>query len=61
MNCAKTAEPMDDGDGVWDLESCEPNEACIRLGCALAPSGETIEPSMCGGDAACCQIIFTTC
>jgi len=28
----------------------------------LAPSGaNTIEPSMCGGDAALCQITLTTC
>jgi len=30
----------------------------LHIGCTLAPPGK---PSMCGGDAALCQITLTTC
>ena len=30
-------------------------------GCTLAPTGNTTELSVCGGDAAFCQITLTTC
>ena len=32
----------------------------LYVGCTLAPLATTTEPSMCGGDAALCQITLTT-
>ena len=47
---------------VWIVDSGGPKEAQIQ---SYSPGGanlsSTIEPSMCGGDAACCQITLTTC
>ena len=31
------------------------------MGCTLSPPANTTEPSVCGGDAALCQITLTTC
>jgi len=33
----------------------------LDMGCTLAPLANTTEPSMCGGNAALCQITSTTC
>jgi len=49
-------------DDVWDLDSGGPKEACIWWECTLTQPGEYhwTEPSVCGGDVACCQITLTT-
>jgi len=43
------------------MDSGGPKEACIRWGAHWLHLANTIEPSMCGGDAALCQITLTTC
>jgi len=45
-----------DRDAVW-----KPKEACIRWGTRWHHLANIIELSVCGGDAAFCQITFTTC
>jgi len=50
-----------DRDAVWDLDSGGPKKACIRWGAHWRHLANTIEPSLRGGNAACCQIILTTC
>jgi len=40
---------------------CRDPEACIRQGAQWCHLANTTEPSMCGSDAACCQITLTTC
>jgi len=47
MSSAKTAEPIEMPFGIW-----------TRVG---ATWQMLTEPSMCGGDAACCQITLATC
>jgi len=41
---------------MWDLDSGEPKEACIRWGVHWRQLLNTIEPSVCSGNAACCRI-----
>ena len=48
---ATTAEVRIDRDAVWDLD----------LRAHWRHLANTVEPSMCGGDAACCHITLTTC
>ena len=61
----RSSEPCKNGwtdrDVVWDFDSGKPNEACISWGVQWRHLANTIEPSMCGSDAACCQISLTTC
>jgi len=57
---AKTAEPIDlrfDCGHGWAEERI--SSAVFARWCQYAFN--TIEQSMCGGDAACCQITLTTC
>jgi len=52
----KTAEPIEmpfGSDSGWS------KEACIRCSARWRHLANTTEPYMCGGDAACCQIIPT--
>ena len=46
------AEPIEMPFGLW---------AQIGWGAHLRNLTNTIEPSMCGGDAACCQVTLTIC
>ena len=63
----RTSEPCKNGCtdrvAVWDVDSGGSKEACVRWGCNLHWRNltNTIQPSICGGDAACCQITLTTC
>ena len=50
-----------DRDAVWNVDSGWSKEACIRWGAHWRHLANTIEPSMCRGDAAFCQIILSTC
>jgi len=51
---AKTAEPIESA--VWDVDSAGTN-----MGAHWRNLVNTIEPSLCGGDAVLCQISLTTC
>jgi len=46
-----------DRDVVWDAMCGGTSEACVR-GAHWRHLANTIEPSMCGGDATFCQIIW---
>jgi len=48
-------------DAVWELDSDKSKEAYITWGAQWRNLANTIEPSMCGGDAVCCQITLATC
>ena len=50
-----------DRDAVWVVDSGGSKKACIRWGAHWRHLANTIEPSMCGGDAVYCQITLTTC
>jgi len=50
-----------DRDAVWDLDLGGPKEARIRWGAHWRHLANTTEPSMCGCDAALCQITLTSC
>ena len=62
VSCAKNGST--DRDAVWDLDSGEPKKHALdvgpRRGAYWRNLANTTEPSMCGGDAASCQIT-TTC
>jgi len=45
----------------WDVDSGGLKEACIRWGAHWHHLANTTKPSMCGCDAALCQITLTTC
>jgi len=47
-------------DAVWIVDSDGPKEACIRCDAHWCHLANTIEPSMWGDDAACCEITLTT-
>jgi len=51
-----------DRNAVWDVDSGRgPKEACSRWGAHWCNLANTIEPSVCSGDAGLCQITLTTC
>jgi len=66
MSPTKTAEPIKIPFGlwswtaVWDANSCGLKEARVG-GAHWLNLANTIEPSVCGGDAALCQITLTSC
>jgi len=55
VNCAKTAEPTEMSFGLWTRVGWR------KHGSHWRHLANTIEPSMCGSDAALCQITLTTC
>jgi len=70
MSCAKTAEPIDLSFGLWIRVGRKKHKINrIRQMASMCPHGRahlrhlsnTIEPSVCCGDAALCQITLTTC
>ena len=54
MSYAKTAEPIEMPFGIWTRVG--PRKHLLGEGAHGRHLANTIEPSMCGGDAACCQI-----
>ena len=59
MSCAKTAEPIEMPFGiVWDVDSGGLKKA-RGVYTHWRHLANTIEPSVCGGDATCCQITLT--
>ena len=50
-----------DWDAVWDVDSGGSGESYIRCGVYWLHLANMTEPSMCGDDAALCQITLTTC
>jgi len=48
-------------DAIWYLNFGRPKKACIRWGAHSANLANTIEPFMCSGDVACCQVTLPTC
>ena len=48
-----------DRKAVWDWDSGGPKEACLRWGAHWRHLANTTKLTMCGGDAACCQITLT--
>jgi len=70
MSCTKMAELIDLQFGLWTLVSRRKhNSNRVRQVAPMCPDGMThwlhlanmSEPSICGGDAAVCQITLTTC
>jgi len=65
QSVCRTSEPCRNGwtgrDAVWDLDSGGSKEACIGGGAHWRKLANTNEPFMCGGNAACCKILLTTC
>jgi len=59
VNCAKIAEPIEMPFGLWNLVGLK--EACAIWGAHTRNLTNTIEPSICGSDAACGQSTLTTC
>jgi len=58
VSCAKMAELIEMPFGLWTRVG--PRQ-CVRCGARWCNLANTTEPSMCGGDAAFCQITLTTC
>ena len=56
---AKTAEPIEMPFGIWTLVG--PRKHALGEGADWRHLANATEPSMCGGDAACCQITLTSC
>jgi len=46
---------------VFVLLQCDNHFGFLYMVCTMTPPENTTEPSMCGGDAALCQITLTTC
>jgi len=59
VSSAKTAEPIEMPFGIWTLVG--PRKHVLGGDAHWRHLKNTIEPSMCGGDAACCQITLATC
>jgi len=59
MSCAKTAEPMEMLFGIWTWVG--PRKHVLGGDAHWRHLANTIEPSMCDGNVACCQITLTTC
>jgi len=53
------AKPIKMPFGIWTHVG--PRKHVLRGGAHGRHLANTTEPSMCGGDAACCQITLTTC
>jgi len=50
------AEPIEMPFGIWTRVG--PRKRLLGMGAHWRHLANTIEPSMCGGDAACCQITY---
>jgi len=60
VSCELYKNDWTDWEAIWDVDSVGSNEACIRYGAHWRHLANMIEPSMCGGNAAFCQITLTT-
>ena len=61
LSVCHSSEPcINDRDAVWDLDSVGPCNHVLSGGSHWRNLANTIEPPMCGADAACCQLILTT-
>ena len=58
VNPTKTAEPIETP--FWVLDSAGPKGSMFSMRCTWRHLAITTEPSMCAGDAACCQNTSTT-
>ena len=58
-SCAKTTEPIEVLFGMWTPVG--PENHVLNGGAHWRHLANTTEPSVCGGDAALCQITLTTC
>jgi len=70
MSCAKTAELIDLLFGLWTWvcwkkhkfnRICQVTPMCTPLWAHWRHLANTIEPSVCGGDAVLCKITLTAC
>jgi len=59
VSCATTAEPIEMLFGIWTQVG--PRKHVLGGGAHWHRLVNTIEPSMCGSDAACCWVTLTTC
>jgi len=59
VSCAKTAEPIEMPFGQWTRVG--PRKHILYWGAHWRNPANTIEPSVCGGDAVLCQITLTSC
>jgi len=59
VSCAKTAEPIEMSFGIWTPVGARKH--VLGAGAYWRHVANITEPSICGGDAACCQITLTTC
>ena len=57
--CAKMADPIQMLFGIWTLVG--PWKHALDRGGHRRHLANTVKPSVCGGDAACCQITLTAC
>jgi len=58
MSCVKMAEPIEMPFGIWTRL---PRKHILGGGAQWRHVANTIEPSVCGDNAACCQITLITC
>jgi len=70
MSCAKTAEPVDLPFALWTRVGRRKHQftrirqvapVCPHARAHLRHLANTVEPSVCSGDAFLCQITLTTC
>jgi len=59
MSCVKTAEPIAMSFAIWTCVGSKKH--VLGRSAHWHHLANTIEPSMCSGNAACCQITLTTC
>ena len=59
VSYAKTVEPIEMPFGIWTWVG--PSKHVLGRSAHWRHLANTIEPSMCSGNAACCQITLTTC
>jgi len=59
VSCAKTAEQIKMSFRMWTRVG--PRNHVLDWGAHRRNLPNTVEPSMCGGDAALCQVTLTTC
>jgi len=60
LQCAKMAKPIEVPFGLWTRVNRR-KHVLLRGGAHWRHLANTTEPFVCGGDAALCQITFTTC
>jgi len=61
VGCAKIAKPVEMPFGLWTWVGQRKQVLHGGLGAHCRNLAHTLEPSVCGGDAALCQITVTSC